>query len=278
MNKKTITFQGFQEMKNKGQKFTMITAYDYPTAVLVDQSPIEMILVGDSLGMTVLGYDSTLPVTMEDMIHHSKAVLRGAPNTFVAVDMPFGSYNESISQAISNGNRLMKETGADCLKLEGGVNLAPTVRAFVDAGIPVMGHIGLTPQTASLLGGFKVQGKDAESAKKLMEDAMAIQEAGAFSLVMECVPSPLAKLVSEKLTIPTIGIGAGPDCDGQVLVFQDLVGLYKKFTPKFVKQYLDLGSQIADAFEEYANEVKNGTFPSAEYSFDMNPDFLKNLK
>ncbi len=278
MNKKKISMQGFQAMKEKGQKFSMITAYDYPTAVLVDQSPIEMILVGDSLGMTMLGYDSTVPVTVEDMIHHSKAVLRGAGNTFISVDMPFGSYNESISQAIYNGNRIMKEGGADCVKVEGGVGIAPTVRAMVDGGIPVMGHIGLTPQTASQLGGFKVQGKDATSAKKLLEDALAIEKAGAFCIVMECVPSALADLITERLSIPTIGIGAGPQCDGQVLVFHDLVGLYKRFTPKFVKQYLDLGTQVANAFEQYAQEVKNGEFPGPEHSFDISADVLKELQ
>lgn len=278
MSKKKILIQGFQEMKKKKQKFSMITAYDYPTAVFVDQSPIEMILVGDSLGMTMLGYESTVPVTMEDMIHHSKAVLRGAKNTFIVVDLPFGSYNESINQAVFNGNRLMKEGGADCIKIEGDVNLASTVKAMVNGGIPIMGHIGLTPQTASMLGGFKVQGKDTASAKRLLEDALAFEEAGACSVLMECVPAPLAELITERLSIPTIGIGAGPGCDGQVLVYHDLVGLYKRFTPKFVKQYADLGTLVSKAFEQYAEDVRSGSFPGPEHSFDINANVIKELK
>lgn len=278
MGKQKVTIQGLMELKARGRKFSMITAYDYPTAVLVDQSPIELILVGDSLGMTVLGYAATVPVTMEEMIHHIRPVVRGARNTFIVGDMPFGSYNESISQAVHNANRIMKEGGADCVKLEGGVNVAPAVKAMVDGGIPVMGHIGLTPQTASLLGGFKVQGKDAESARRLLDDALAVEAAGAFSVVMECVPTPLAKLVSQRLRIPTIGIGAGLYCDAQVLVYHDLLGLFNRFTPKFVKQYANLSPEITRALGEFAREVAGGSFPGPEHSFAMNEEILKDLK
>lgn len=278
MGKQKVTIQGLMELKARGRKFSMITAYDYPTAVLVDQSPIELILVGDSLGMTVLGYEATVPVTMEEMIHHIRPVVRGARNTFIVGDMPFGSYNESISQAVHNANRIMKEGAADCVKLEGGVNVAPAVKAMVDGGIPVMGHIGLTPQTASLLGGFKVQGKDAESARRLLDDALAVEAAGAFSVVMECVPTPLAKLVSQRLRIPTIGIGAGLYCDAQVLVYHDLLGLFNRFTPKFVKQYANLSPEITRALGEFAREVAGGSFPGPEHSFAMNEEILKDLK
>lgn len=278
MSKKKVTIPGLQEMKQRGQKFCQITAYDYPTAVLVDQSDIAMILVGDSLGMTVLGYQGTVPVTMDDMIHHIKPVVLGAPNTFIVGDMPFGSYNESISQAVHNGTRILKEGGADCVKLEGGANVAPVVKALVDGGVPVMGHIGLTPQTASSLGGFKVQGKSADSARKLIEDALAIEEAGAFSITMECVPTLLAKMLTEKLHIPTVGIGAGPYCDGQVLVYHDLVGLFDRFVPKFVKQYAHLGEEVGHALAQYAREVAEGTFPGPDQSFGMSEDVLEQLK
>ncbi|MFZ5646908.1 MAG: 3-methyl-2-oxobutanoate hydroxymethyltransferase [Bacillota bacterium] len=278
MGKQKISIHGLREKKLRGQKITMVTAYDYPTAALVDRSPIDLILVGDSLGMVMLGYDGTVPVTMEEMIHHIRPVVRGARNTFIVGDMPFGSYNESISQAIHNANRIMKEGGADCVKLEGGLSVAPTVKALVDGGIPVMGHIGLTPQTASLLGGFKVQGKDAASAERLLAEAVALEEAGAFSIVMECVPTPLAGLISQKLTIPTIGIGAGVHCDGQVLVYHDLVGLYDRFLPKFVKQYVKLGPEISRALEDFTREVKEGSFPGQEHSFSMDEGLLEKLK
>lgn len=278
MGKQKVSIQGLQEMKARRQKFSMITAYDYPSAVLVDQSPIELILVGDSLGMTVLGYEGTVPVTMEEMIHHIRPVVRSARNTFIVGDLPFGSYNESIPQAVHNANRIMKEGGADSVKLEGGSGVAPTVRALVEGGIPVMGHIGLTPQTASLLGGFRVQGKDSASARRLLDDALALEAAGAFSIVMECVPTPLAKLISEKLHIPIIGIGAGPYCDGQVLVYHDLLGLFNRFTPKFVKKYANLGAEISSALDDYAREVSEGIFPGPEQSFGMNEELLKNLK
>lgn len=278
MGKQKINIHGMREKKIRGQKLTMVTAYDYTTAALVDRSPIDMILVGDSLGMVVLGYDGTVPVTMEEMIHHIRPVVRGARNTFIVGDMPFGSYNESISQAVHNANRIMKEGGADAIKLEGGISVVPVVKALVDGGIPVMGHIGLTPQTASLLGGFKVQGKDEASARRLLAEAVALEEAGAFSIVMECVPTPLAGLISEKLSIPTIGIGAGVRCDGQVLVYHDLLGLYDRFLPRFVKQYAKLGPEIALALEDFTREVEGGAFPGPEHSFSMDEGLLEKLK
>lgn len=277
MGKQKITIPGLAEKKQKGEKFRMVTAYDYPTALLVDKSEIELILVGDSLGMTVLGYAGTVPVTMEEMIHHLRPVARGAPNTFVVGDMPFGSYNESPAQAVRNANRLLKEGGADAVKLEGGAALAPTVRVMVEGGIPVMAHIGLTPQTASMLGGFKVQGKDLASARRLLEDALALEEAGAFCVLMECVPAPLAGMITEKLKVPTIGIGAGPSCDGQVLVFHDLVGLFDRFLPRFVKQYARLQEEIGRALAAFAREVAEGAFPGPEHSFGMNEEILKEL-
>lgn len=277
MEKAKLSIPQFKQMKEQKQKFRMITAYDYAFASLVDQTPIEMILVGDSLGMVVLGYDSTVPVTMEDMLHHIKPVVRGAKNTFIVGDMPFGSYNTGISDAVRNANRIMQEGGADAVKLEGGTNVASVVRELVNGGIPVMGHIGLTPQTATQLGGFKVQGKDAEAAKKLLEDAQCLEEAGAFSLVLECVPAPVAKMITEKLSIPTIGIGGGPDCDAQVLVIHDLLGLFDRFTPKFVKKYAELNKPIIDALNQYANEVADGTFPGPQQSFGMKEEELKRL-
>lgn len=276
MDKSKVTIPGLLKMKAEGrQKIRMVTAYDYPMAVLIDQTDIEMIFVGDSLGMVVLGHEGTVPVTMEDMIHHSRAVARGARKTFLVVDMPFGSYHLSIEQAVGNAVRLMKECSADCVKIEGGVDFAPTVRAIVKAGIPVMGHIGLTPQTASALGGFKVQGKNLESAAQIYRDALTLEEAGAFSIVMEAVPAPLAKIITEKLRIPTIGIGAGADCDGQVLVLYDLLGLFDRFVPKFVKRYARLDQEVKNALTTYAAEVADGTFPGPEHSFSGKEDELR---
>ena len=277
MEKKKITIPQLKEMKQAGKKIKMVTAYDYSLASVIDQSPIECILVGDSLGMVVLGYDSTVSVTMEDMLHHIKPVVKGAPNTLIVADMPFGSYNVSISEAIANANRLMKEGGADCVKLEGGATVIETVRAIVNAGIPVMAHIGLTPQTVSQLGGFKVQGKDADAAQKLLADGQRLEEAGAFAIVVECVPAPVAKLLTEKLSIPVIGIGAGPDCDGQVLVAQDMLGMFDRFVPKFVKQYANLNGIIVDALKRYATEVDGNVFPGVEHSFGMKDEVLKKL-
>ena len=277
MEKVKLTIPQFKQMKEQHKKFRMITAYDYAFASMVDKTPIEMILVGDSLGMVVLGYDSTVLVTMNDMIHHTKPVVRGAKNTFIVSDMPFGSYNTGISDAVRNANRLMQEGGADAVKLEGGSNVTAVVKALVDGGIPVVGHIGLTPQTATQLGGFKVQGKDADAAKKLAEDALLLEEAGAFAIVLECVPSPVAKMVTDKLSIPTIGIGAGPDCDAQVLVIHDLLGLFDRFTPKFVKKYAELNKPIIEALNQNAREVADGSFPGPQQSFGMKEEELKRL-
>lgn len=262
-----VTIQQLQKMKAEREKISMITAYDYPSARFVDKAGIEIILVGDSLAMTVMGLDSTVPVTMEEMIHHTKAVVRGVENAMVIGDLPFGSYNQSKEQAIANATRLMKEGGCDAVKLEGGVEMAEITKAIVDAGIPVMGHIGLTPQTISKLGGFKVQGKGAQEAEKLLKSALALQEAGIFSIVLECVPEEVGRLITEKLSIPTIGIGGGRYCDGQVLVFHDTLGLFEKFLPKFVKRYRNLGEEIVKALEEYKQEVKEGKFPGPEHVF-----------
>lgn len=262
-----MTIQKLKNMKVKKEKISMTTAYDYPTAYFVDKAGIEIILVGDSLAMTIMGLDSTVPVTMEQMIHHTKAVVKGAPTPLIVGDLPFGSYNVSKEQAIINSNRLMKEGGCDVVKLEGGLEVAHIVKAIVDSGTPVMGHIGLTPQTVSKLGGFKVQGKSLEAAKKILDDAKALEEAGAFALILECIPENIGKLVTEKVSIPTIGIGGGRFCDGQVLVFHDMLGLFEKFIPKFVKKYAELGVEIVDGLEKFKEEVKAGSFPSDEHVF-----------
>ena len=266
MERKKVTIPQIVAMKHK-EKITMLTAYDYPTALLVDKAGIEMILVGDSLGMVMMGLDSTVPVTMEEMLHHTKAVVRGNKTALVVTDMPFMSYNVSVEESIRNAGRIIKEANADAVKLEGGVNIKDTVRAIVNAGIPVVGHIGLTPQTAGQLGGFKVQGRDDKRAAQLKADALAFEEAGAFCIVLELIPADLAKMITETVSIPTIGIGAGIDCDGQVLVYQDMLGLFDKFTPRFVKQYLDIGSMMAKAFEEYRDDVKEARFPEEKHTF-----------
>ena len=269
MDRVKVTISKLQQKKEAGEKITMMTAYDYPMAGLVDEAGIDTILVGDSLGMVVLGYESTVPVTMDEMLHHCKAVNRGAKYGFIIGDMPFMSYHVSVEQAVENAGRFIKEAECDSVKLEGGSDMAPVVRAVVRAGIPVCAHIGLTPQTATMLSGFKVQGKDAESARELVESARELEAAGAFMIVMECIPDLLAAKITETLTIPTIGIGAGNDCDGQVLVFHDLVGLFERFTPKFVKQYVNLSPMIKAALVQYKNEVEEGTFPGPEHSFSM---------
>jgi 3-methyl-2-oxobutanoate hydroxymethyltransferase len=269
MEQKKVTIAHLQEKKKNGDKITMMTAYDYPTASLVDQAGIDTILVGDSLGMVMLGYESTVPVTMEDMIHHCKAVCRGAKSSFIIGDMPFMSYQVSIEKAIENAGRFIKEAGCDSVKLEGGSEMAPVTRAIVDAGIPVCAHIGLTPQTATKLSGFKVQGKDAESARELIQSAKDLEKAGAFLIVMECIPDLVAARITEELNIPTIGIGAGKDCDGQVLVYHDLVGLFERFTPKFVKQYVNLAPKIREALIQFKEEVESGAFPGPEHGFAM---------
>ena len=277
MDREKVTISKLQQKKESGEKITMMTAYDYPMAGLVDESGIDTILVGDSLGMVVLGYESTVPVTMDEMLHHCKAVSRGAKRSFIIGDMPFMSYHVSVEQAVENAGRFIKESGCDAIKLEGGSDMAPVVRAIVKAGIPVCAHIGLTPQTATMLSGFKVQGKDAESAQELMESARNLEAAGAFMIVMECIPDLLAANITEALSIPTIGIGAGEDCDGQVLVFHDLVGLFERFTPKFVKQYINLSSMIKAALVQYKSEVEEGSFPGPEHSFSMKKEEMEKL-
>ena len=271
------TVATFQKMKNEGTKISMLTAYDYSTAKLVDAAGINSILVGDSLGMVMLGYEDTLSVTMEDMIHHTAAVARGAKDALVIGDMPFMSYEVSVEQAVTNAGRLMKEGRANAVKLEGGVRVAEQIKAITKAGIPVCAHIGLTPQSVNAFGGFKVQGKTEEGAQQMIEDALAIQEAGAFAVVLECVPAKLAALISEKLTIPTIGIGAGAGCDGQVLVYQDMLALFSDFKPKFVKHFGNIGPQMTAAFKAYDEEVKAGTFPAEEHTFKIDEETLKQL-
>ena len=267
----------FKQAKEKNEKLTMLTAYDYSTAKIIDEAGINGILVGDSLGMVCLGYEDTLSVTMEDMIHHTKAVSRGIKNTLVVADMPFMSYQTSVYDAVVNAGRLIKEGRAHVVKLEGGLEVCDKIEALVKASIPVMAHIGLTPQSVNAFGGFKVQGKDEEAAKRLIEEAIAVEKAGAFAVVLECVPAKLAKIISEKLTIPTIGIGAGSDCDGQILVYQDMLGMYSDFTPKFVKKYENLGEKMNIAFKKYIEEVKDGVFPAEEHSFKINDEVIEKL-
>jgi len=278
MDRKKITPVDIQTMKKEGKKITMLTAYDYPMAQLEDRAGIEIILVGDSLGMTVLGYENTIPVTMDEMIHHTKAVTRGAKYALIIGDMPFMSYNTSERDAILNAGRFMKEGGADAVKLEGGASVKDIVRAIVKAGIPVMGHIGLTPQTISMLGGFKVQGKDAQAAQKIIDDALSLEEAGAFSVILESVPAPVSRRVTERLKVPTIGIGAGVHCDGQVLVVHDILGLFDRFTPKFAKRYVNLSELIFKAVESYREEVSKGTFPTDQHSFHIDEKELSKVK
>ncbi len=267
----------FREQKAKGEKISMLTAYDYSTAKLMDEAGINGILVGDSLGMVVLGYEDTLPVTMEDMIHHTAAVCRGAKNTLVVGDMPFMSYQVSVEEAVYNAGRLMKEGRCQAVKLEGGASVCPQIRAITNASIPVMAHIGLTPQSINAFGGFKVQGKSEEAAKKLLEDAKAVEEAGAFAVVLECVPAKLAELISKSISIPTIGIGAGAGCDGQILVYQDMLGLFSDFTPKFVKKYANVGEMMTQAFRDYIADVQEGSFPAPEHTFAISEDVIKKL-
>jgi len=262
-----ITILDIYKKKAEGRKITMLTAYDYPTAQIVDQAGIDMILVGDSLGMVVQGVSSTLPVTMDEMIYHTKMVSRGAVSAMVVGDMPFLSYQTQKAEAVRNAGRFLKEAGAEAVKLEGGTQMAEAIRTIVDAGIPVMAHIGLTPQYMHTLGGFKVQGKDEATREKILADARSVQDAGAFSVVLEAMPASLAKEIQTMLNIPTIGIGAGPDCDGQVLVLHDLLGLFDRFTPKFVKKYVNLKDQALKAVKEYKQDVENGKFPSEEHSF-----------
>ena len=275
MNKK-LTIQDILTMKKNGEKVSMLTAYDASFAGIIDATGIEMVLVGDSLGMVLLGYNSTVPVTMEEMLHHCRAASKGVKRVLLVGDMPFMSYQVTEREAVINAGRFVKEAGCDAVKLEGGTEVCDTVKAMVRAGISVMGHIGLTPQTASQLGGYKVQGKDADSARKLLQSARDLEAAGAFSIVLECIPAELAEVITKAVSIPTIGIGAGKHCDGQVLVTHDMVGMFEKFTPSFVKQYVNLAPQIKEAVATYFEEVKNGSFPSEEHSFNMQLD-VKNL-
>lgn len=272
-----LTIREIQAMKERGEKIPMLTAYDYPTARLVDQSGIPMILVGDSLGQVVLGYDSTIPVTMEDMLHHIKAVVRGSQRALVIGDLPFMSYQASPEDALRNAGRFLQEGGCQAVKLEGGVSMAPTVRRLVECGIPVMGHIGLTPQSVNQLGGYRVQGKTPEAAARLLDDALALEAAGAFSVVLECIPTPLASHITERLVVPTIGIGAGVGCDGQVQVISDLLGLFTDFVPKHAKQYAALADAIKGALAAYAAEVRGGQFPTAKQGYTMDEAVLASL-
>ena len=266
-----------QQMKEKGEKISMLTAYDYSTAKLEDEAGVNTILVGDSLGNVILGYEDTISVTMEDMIHHGAAVARGAKNALVVVDMPFMSYQTSVYDAVVNAGRLMKEGRAGAVKLEGGKEVCPQIQAIVGAGIPVCAHLGLTPQSINAFGGFKVQGKTEKAAKKLIADAIAVEEAGAFAVVLEGIPSKLANLVTEKLDIPTIGIGAGNGCDGQVLVYQDMLGMFSDFTPKFVKRYANIGEVMKEAFQKYMEEIQSGAFPAEEHSYKIDDDIIEKL-
>lgn len=278
MSQDKVSILDIRKAKQEGRKLAMVTAYDYPIGLLAAQAGVDIVLVGDSLGMVVMGLEGTVEVTMEHMIHHIKAVVRGCKGPLIVGDMPFMSYNTSVREAIHNAGRLMKEGGCDVIKLEGGTDFAPTVEAIVKAGIPVQGHIGLTPQTASALGGFKMQGRDAAAAKGIIEDAKALEEAGVFSMILEAVPAPLGKLVAESVDVPVIGIGAGPDVDGQVLVSHDMVGLFDRFVPKFVKQYTTIRTTILEAFETYKKEVQSSVFPGPEHSFKMSDDALAELK
>lgn len=271
------TVRTFQEAKEKGEKITMLTAYDYSTAKLTDEAGINAILVGDSLGNTILGYDDTISVTMEDMIHHGAAVARGTKDTMVVIDMPFMSYQTSTYDALVNAGRLMKEGRANAVKLEGGASVCEQIKAITEAGIPVMAHIGLTPQSINAFGGNRVQGKSEEAAQKLIDDALAVQKAGAFAVVLECIPAKLATLITKKLDIPTIGIGAGAGCDGQILVYQDMLGMFSDYIPKFVKRFANVGDAMKAGFADYIKEVSEGTYPAEEHTFKINDEILDKL-
>lgn len=275
--KKRITSAEFMTFKEEGRRITMMTAYDYTSARLVDEAGIDVILVGDSLGMVILGYENTLQVTMEDMLHHTKAVSRGAGAAMIVADMPFLSYHVSVEESVRNAGRFIQESGAHAVKLEGGKSSAAQIAAILKAQIPVLGHLGLTPQSVHRFGGFKVQGKEEHAARELIEEALMLQELGVFGIVLECIPASLATLISEKLTIPTIGIGAGAGCDGQVLVLQDALGLNRDFTPKFVKKYGELGNDMIAALNRYAQEVRQGTFPEQQHTFSMEESLLQKL-
>ena len=263
------------KQKQSGDKITMLTAYDYTTAKIIDECGVNAILIGDSLGMVMLGYENTLPVTMEDMIHHTRAVSRGLKNTFLIADMPFLSYQTSIYDAVMNAGRLMKEGHAQAVKLEGGAKVCEQIEAITKADIPVVAHLGLTPQSVNAFGGFKVQGKNEAQAKQILEDALAVEKAGAFMVVLECIPEKLATLITKRLTIPTIGIGAGAGCDGQVLVYQDMLGMFEGIKPKFVKQFAQIGKEMKDAFSAYDKAVKGGSYPAKEHSFGIDDEVIE---
>ena len=270
MSQKKVTILDIQKRKQTNTPITMLTAYDFTSAILVDQTDTDIILVGDSLGMVMLGYPGTTEVTMDEMLHHCKAVARGTSGAFLVGDMPFMSYQADVAEGVRNAGRFLKEAAMDCVKLEGGREMADTVRAIVRAGIPVMGHIGLTPQTVSQLGGYRIQGKTAVAAQSLLEDALALQEAGCFSIVLEAIPAPVANIITERLEIPTIGIGAGAGCDGQVLVYHDMLGLYDRLQPRFVKEYGKIGEAIKTAVQTYTEEVRSRQFPAEEHTYPMN--------
>lgn len=271
------TVNTFKQAKKKKEKITMLTAYDYSTAKLVDEAGVESILVGDSLGMVCLGYEDTLSVTMEDMIHHTAAVTRGAKSAMVIADMPFMSYQTSVYDAVVNAGRLIKEGRAQAVKLEGGLEVCEQIAAIVKASIPVCAHLGLTPQSVNAFGGFKVQGKEEAAAKRLLEEAKAVEAAGAFAVVLECVPEKLATFITEQISIPTIGIGAGAGCDGQVLVYQDMLAMYSDMAPKFVKQFSNVGEMMKKGFQDYVKEVKEGTFPAKEHTFKIDDSVIEKL-
>lgn len=277
MNKDKFTVSSFMESKREGRKISMLTAYDYTTAKLLDTAGVDSLLIGDSLGMVVLGYENTLQVTLEDMIHHCRAVSRGAKRALIIGDMPFLSYHVSVEESVRNAGRLVQEGGVHAVKLEGGREVLKQIRAILDAKIPVVGHIGLTPQSVNMMGGFKVQGKSEEQARAIIEDALMLQEAGVFAIVLECVPAKLAKLISEKLSIPTIGIGAGNDCDGQVLVMHDMAGMYSDMVPKFAKRYALVGKQIEEAAKMYIQEVQEKSFPEEKHTFKIDEETLSKL-
>ena len=272
-----FTVKSFQEAKDNNRKISMLTAYDYSMAKIVDAAGIDSVLVGDSLGMVFQGNESTLPVTLDEMIYHTKAVVRGVKNALVVADMPFLSYHVSKEEAVRNAGRMIKEGGAEAVKMEGGTLFSETIKAVVDAQIPVMGHIGLTPQSVNAFGGFKVQGKDEQSAKRIWEDAKLLEEAGVFAITLECIPDKLAQLITKSLRIPTIGIGAGKSCDGQVLVINDMLGMFSDFVPRFIKQYAKLNTEITAAVQDYITEVREGDFPAGEHTFDMDADILDRL-
>lgn len=278
MDRQKITIQDILKMKQAGQKITMLTAYDFPSASFMDKAGIDIILVGDSVGMVVLGYESTLPVTMEEMLHHCKAVRRATKYALVVGDMPYESYQKEPERAVYNAKRFIDEAGCDAVKLEWFDKCLFVSEQIVKAGIPLMGHVGLTPQTADKLGGFKVQGKDAEAAKRILDSAISLEKVGCFSIVLECIPDRLAQIITEKLKIPTIGIGAGPYCDGQVLVIHDMLGLFERFVPKFAKQYVNLSKDMIKSFQAYIDEVKTGKFPTKDHSFTMKEEEAKKLR